>query len=122
VAQQPEACRKIRSDYHRVLKTIHRDRKGVLSQIGQTLRSSRSDSSPYEALLFAVLLKDHALLPALKEREKIEKKKRLRNQFATAAIGRIEGGGCPAVFRGANELRELCQVRDSVLAESGRAP
>jgi hypothetical protein len=112
----------MRSDYHRVLETIHRDRKGVLSKVGQALRSSRSDSSPYEAILFAVLLKDQSLLPALKEREKVEKKRRLRTQFATAAIGRIERGGCPAALRGANELRELCQVRDSVLAESGRSP
>ena len=122
VAGLPESCRQMRTDYHRVLETVHQDRKGLLGQVGKVLRSARSDRSPYEAMLFSVLFNDRSLLPALKEREKIEKKKKLRFQYATAAIGRVETGRCPVAIQSLAELRELCQVRDSVLSEAGVTP
>jgi hypothetical protein len=112
----------MRTDYHRVLETVHRDRKGLVGQVGSVLRTARSDQSPYEAILFSVLFNDRGLLPALKDREKIEKKKKLRFQYATAAVGRIENGRCPVALQSLTELQELCQARDSILSGAGVTP
>lgn len=118
----PESCRQLRTDYHRVLESIHGERKSLLGQVGKVLQSARSDRSPYEAILFSVLLNERSLLPALKNREKFEKKKNLRFQYASAAIGRLERGQCPIGLQSVSELRELCQARDSVLSRAGVTP
>jgi hypothetical protein len=112
----------MRADYHHILEIVHRERKQVLEHIRKVLQSARSDRSPYEAILFSVLLQDRSLLPGLKEREKIEKKKKLRIQYASAAVGRIENGGCPISLQSKAELKELCQARDSVLKGAGVTP
>jgi hypothetical protein len=120
VSRLPEVCRNLRSDYHQALEVIHRDRSGLVGQVGKTLRTSRSDRSPYEAILFSVLMGERGLLPSLREREKVEKKKKLRLQYASVAVARLEGKACSVTQFSKAEFQELCRARDSVLSEAGR--
>jgi hypothetical protein len=120
-ARLPDRCRKLRQDYQVALgRVIAGGRKSLVTELSKTLKQARANRSPYEAILFSLLLGERSLLPQLREREKWEKKRKLKYQYAAWALRRLETGNCPVPIP--MEYRELCNSRDSVLAHAGVGP
>ncbi len=122
VSSLPLACRHLHADYASLQEALLRDRPQAIGYIQKALLKSTLSQSPYEAILFSMLLSEKSLIPTLEKRAKIDQKIRVPFRYAALAVERLKGKTCLDLgSRYSSEFyQELCHVQDPLLASLGR--
>ena len=90
IRRLPDACQKLRLDYLELIQP-KQNSKQVRAALVKALTHSKTKSTPYEAILFAMLMKDPSLLTALKTRARHDRNLALPFRYAELALLRIAG-------------------------------
>ena len=120
VMRLPEFCQKLRLDYVSLLDGSLSPAR-VRKSLEKALLNQASRVSPYEAILFALLMKDRALIPVLKKRALADARSGVPFRYAELALERMEGRAVETLrlkYKHPN-YAELLRSKDSILELKG---
>jgi len=112
----PKDCQAFRHQYLKELQLLSQDSKLFSHDLARQVLAKKTFQPPYDAILISVLVHEHndELKKALRSRAKIETEKKIKYQYAVAALERIEGGACSPQFSD-RAYDEVCRARDSAM-------
>ena len=122
VKSLPANCVQWRNDYFWALEKLEKDPEVVFKQMSLQISQAKKAQAPYRAILFASLLENKTLPPAVEKalnvRAQTEARLKVPYAYATAALLKLKNGDCEAEPRFKHELyQEICRAHDSIVVQ-----